>query len=142
MLRGNTMNQLKNFAKECVNHYATYANTDEFYSLDVSDLPDFILHEFAALIVAQHDYYGVEATGPDNKHWDKRMLPALTKYLANSTDPDAQIEFSNEWRDCVADYMTGHMQQLIDDALYDFNDERGYIREPSYYYGVPAHGPI
>jgi hypothetical protein len=140
MLRKNTMNQLKSFAQDCVNQYATYAKSDEFYSLDVSELPDFVLHEFAALIVAHHDYLGIEATGPDNKHWDKRMLPALTKYLADSTDKDAQIQFSNEWRDCVADYMTGKMQELIDDALYSFNDDHGCIREPNYYYGVRAHG--
>lgn len=136
------MNQLQNFANDCVNQYAHYDGCDELYSLDVSELPDFVKHEFAALIIGHDEAYGIEATGPDNKHWDNKMLPALTRYLANSTDKDEAIEFNNTWRDCVADYMTSYMQRLIDDALYEFNDDHGYIRPASYHYGVPAHGPI
>lgn len=125
--------ELNNFAQDCVNHYANYSKYDESYSLKVSDLPDFVQHEFAALIMSNDESYATEATGPDNPHWDNKMLPALTKYLANSTDKDASIEFNNIWRDCVADYMKGHMQKLIDSALYEFNDDHGYIRAASYY---------
>lgn len=136
------MTTLKGFAQDCVNQYAHYDNCDEFYSLEVSDLPDFVKHEFAALIMGDNEAWAAEATGPDNKYWDKKMLPALTRFLSNSTNKDEAIEFNNVWRDCVADYMTNHMQKLLDDALYNFNDEHGCIHEPSYYYGVPAHGPI
>jgi len=136
------MNQLERFARDCVNNYATFDNCDEFYSLEVTELPDFMQHEFAALIMAHKDYYAAEATGPDNKYWDSKMLPALNKYLSNSTDKDAQIEFNDVWRDCVTDYMTKEMQALIDDAIYDLNDDGGHIKPASYYYGVPAHGPI
>lgn len=136
------MNQLTRFAQECVSNYATYDVCDGFYNLYAFNLPDFVQHEFAALIMGDDEAYASEATGPDNKHWDNKMLPALTKYLANSTDRDAQIEFNNIWRDCVTDYMTAHMQEFIDDALFEFNDDLGYIRTPSYHYGVPAHGAI
>lgn len=136
------MNQLKSFARECVDHYATYRKCDEFYSLDVSALPDFVQHEFAALIIGSDEAYAIEASGPDNPHWDNKMLPTLTKYLANSTDKDCAIEFNNVWRNCIADYMTSKMQHLINDALSDFNSDNGYTRTPSYYYGVPSHGPI
>lgn len=133
---------LRSFAIECVNHYATFDKGDDFYSLDISELPDFVQHEFAALIIAQNEAYASEATGPDNKHWDKKMLPALTRYLANSTDQDEAIEFTNTWRDCVADYMIGVMQEQIDDAVDELNADFGYTRTPSEIYGVPAHGPI
>ncbi len=136
------MNQLNSFAYECVDHYGRFDKLDDFYSLSVSDLPDFVKHEFAALIIRSDEAYACEATGPDNKHWDNKMLPALTSYLANSTDKDEAIEFTSTWRDCVADYLTDKMQELIDDALNDFNSDNGYNHEPSYYYGVPAHGPI
>jgi hypothetical protein len=133
---------LNRFAKECVEHYATFTKCDQFYSLDVSQLPDFVKHEFAALIMGSNEAYACEATGPDNKHWDSKMLPALTRYLANSTDKDNAIEFNNVWRDCVADYMTATMQALINNVLNDFNSDNGYTHSPSYYYGVPTHGPI
>ncbi len=134
--------QLKSFTKECVDHYASFDKCDEFYCLDVDALPDFVKHEFAALIIGDDETWAHEASGPDNKHWDNKMLPALTRYLANSTDRDTAIEFNNVWRDCVVDYMACKMQELIDNALNDFNSDKGYARTPSYYYGVPSHGPI
>lgn len=127
------MNQFRRFIQDCVNLYAHYYKIDEQYSLKVSDLPDFVVHEFAALIMSDNESYAAEATGPDNPHWNNKMLPAMTKYLSNSTDKDTAIEFNNIWRDCVADYMKGHMQKLIDSALYEFNDDHGYIRAASYY---------
>lgn len=141
-IKGLIMNNLKRFASECVDHYATYNKFDEFYSLDVSDLPDFVKHEFASLIMSNDESYAHEATGPDNNHWDDKMLPALTKYLANSTDRDNAVEFTNVWRDCVADYMTQNMQKLIDDALCEFNNDRSYIRSVNYHYGIPTYGFI
>ncbi len=134
------MNQLKSFAQDCINHYAHYDSCDEFYSLEVSDLPDFVKHEFAAMIIASNEAYACEATGPDNKHWDKKMLPALTRYLANSTEKDEAIEFNNVWRDCVTDYLTDVMKKLIDAALYDFNNDNDYIKPLNYYYGESARG--
>ncbi len=109
--------QLHNFAIECVSHYAKYDPLDEFYSLDIHDLPDFVQHEFAAIIMTDDNAWACEATGPDNKHWESKMLPALTRYLKNSTDKDEAIEFNNVWRECVADYMSRRMQELIDDSI-------------------------
>jgi hypothetical protein len=111
--------QLKNFAKECVSHYAKYNRLDGFYSLNIYDLPDFVQNEFAAIIMCADNAWAVEATGPDNKHWETKMLPALTRYLKNSTDKDEAIEFNNIWRTCVTDYMNKKMQELVDDSITD-----------------------
>ena len=133
---------LRDFAKECVDHYATYDKCDDFYTLDVSELPDFVQHEFAALIIGNNEAYASEATGPDNKHWDSKMLPALTRYLKDSTDKDEAIEFNRIWRDCVTDYMSGVMQELIEDALNDYNSDHGCSHDMSWHTGIPSHGPI
>jgi hypothetical protein len=113
------ISQIKNFADECVSHYAKYDREDDFYSILIDDLPDFVQHEFAAMIMTSEDEWASEATGPDNKHWDTKMLPALTRYLKNSTDKDEAIEFNNVWRDCVTDYMTNRMQELLEYSLFD-----------------------
>ena len=136
------MNQLQSFAQYCVKYYAKRKDHYDEYALKVNEIPDFVKHEFASIIMSHDEAYAVEATGPDNKHWNKKMLPTLTKYLSNSADKDAAVEFNNTWRDCVADYMTAYMQRLINDALYEFNNEHGCIRPASYHYGVSAHGPI
>jgi hypothetical protein len=111
--------QLRSFTKECVKHYAKYDKMDGFYSLNINDLPDFLQHEFASIIMSDDNELASEATGPDNKHWETRMLPALTRYLKNSTDRDEAIEFENTWRDCVSDYMSERMQTLVDDLIPD-----------------------
>lgn len=112
-------NQLKRFAIECVSNYAEYDHFDGFYSLYVQDLPDFVQNEFAAMIMSDDNAYASEATGPDNKHWESKMLPALMRYLKNSTDQDEAIEFNNTWRDCVTDYMNKKMQELLNNSIPD-----------------------
>lgn len=109
--------QLQSFTTECILHYATFNKLEEFYNLHIYDLPDFVQNKFAAIIMSDNNAYASEATGPDNKHWESKMLPALTRYLENSTDKDEAIEFNNVWRDCVADYLKDHMQKLVDDSI-------------------------
>ena len=111
------INQVMSFAKECVSHYAIYNNVDNLYSLNIYDLPDFVQNEFAAVIMSDDNSWASEATGPDNKHWETKMLPALTRYLKNSTDKDEAIEFHTVWRECVTDYMNKKMQELVDDSI-------------------------
>lgn len=110
-------NPILDFAMTCADQYGTYDVYGEFYRLDVCDLPDFVRHEFASLIIANDESYGIEATGADNRNWDAKMLPALTRYLANSTNADEAIEFNNTWRDCVTDHLTNRMQEVLDNLL-------------------------
>lgn len=126
------MIKLTNFASKCVETYATYDEIDGFCSLSVQDLPDFIQNEFAGLIFQQEPFYATEAIGPDNDLWETKMLPALTQYLKDITDKDAEIIFTSTWRDCVTSYVHDHMQELIDDALQDYNDRHGYTRKVAY----------
>lgn len=136
------MKQAANFADECVSYYATYDNSDDFYSLEVDDLPDFVQQEFAALIMADESSYATEATGPDNEHWSDEMLPALLTHLKDSTDKEKAIEFTKVWRDCVTAYCKNKMQGLIDDALIDYNSDFGYTRSSNHNYGVPLNEPF
>ncbi len=136
------MNQVQSFARECVSHYAKYTEMDNFYSLDVQDLPDFIQNEFAAIIICDDNACACEATGPDNKHWESKMLPALTKYLKNSTDKDEAIEFNKIWRECVTSYIAPKMQEILDNCMSDFNSDHGYSFDSKKHYGIPAHGAL
>lgn len=129
--------QLRNFAQDCVSHYAKFNSSDGFYSLNIYDLPDFVQHEFAAMIMSDDNALASEATGPDNKHWESKMLPALTRYLKHSTNKDEAIEFKNIWRDCVADYMSNHIQELLDEAIHDYNDDEDCtVKNWNQHYGI------
>lgn len=120
------VNDVQSFAYDLVLNYATYDTLDEFYSLDVSDLPDFTRHEFAEKLISEEPDYANEATGADNDAYEKTMLPALLKFLRNTTDRDLEIEFTNAWRDGVTSYMTSKMQELINDALVEYNGSDGF----------------
>jgi hypothetical protein len=109
--------QARNFANECVSHYAGYDKRNHAYKLNVYDLPEFIQNEFASVIMSDDNAWAAEATGPDNRHWESKMLPALTRYLRNSTDKDEAIEFNRIWRECVTDYLHNKMQELVNDSL-------------------------
>lgn len=115
---------LYNFAKECVIFYSTYNNLDNSYYITLKDIPDFVRHEFASLIIAYDEDFAREACSPDNELWETKMLPALLKYLKNTTDKDQEIEFTNIWRDCIASYCEFKMQELIDEALCDYETSK------------------
>jgi len=102
-------NQIQSFVSDCLAYHGNC----------VDRLPDFVRHEFAALIMSQEEGYASEATGPDNPHWETKMLPALLRYLKNSTDIDEAIEFRDIWRDCVTDYVSPKMQRLLEDGDFD-----------------------
>jgi hypothetical protein len=116
-----TYNTICKFALDCVLDHAYYCNDQEQYTLEVSDLPDFKRHEFAALLMAYEPDFINEACGADNQHFDTKMVPALLNYLRNSTDKDAQIAFTETWRDCTTSYLANVMQEYIDNALVDYN---------------------
>lgn len=136
------MNKSQRFAKECVNVYGKYDESDDFYSLDAHDLPDFVQDEFASFIMADDESYAAEATGPDNTDWDLIMLPTLMRYLKNSTNREETIEFSKTWRNCITRYCINKIQELIDQELIEYNFDKGFAHSPSNYYGVPAHGAL
>jgi len=114
-------NKLRDFARDCVKHYAEF--DDGQYDLDVDVLPDFVLEEFASLIMSDPSYAS-EATGTDNAFYKTKMLPALLKLLKNSNDQDEKIEFINAWREGCREYNKTYLADLIKDALIYYNADQ------------------
>lgn len=122
-------NQIQSFTKSLVFHYASYSQTDNCYNLSVSDLPDFEIHKFAAILMMDDESYASESTGSDNDQFKKTLLPSLIRYMKDTTDRDEEIEFVKEWRDGVAKYFSPKMQELIDDeCVARFFDEKSESR--------------
>jgi hypothetical protein len=134
------INTIQSFARSLVITYSTF--DDEQSQLNIFDLPDFVQHEFASLIMSNDTSYASEATGPDNGLWESKMLPALSNYLKDSTNIENSITFNNVWRDCTTAYLYDYMQEIIDIELYDYNSDRGTNYSAEKVYGVPAHGYI
>lgn len=125
-----TMTNLSTYVSDLIFHYAKYNKMDDAYSLSVSDLPDFEVHKFAAVLMADDESYASESTGADNAQYTKTLMPTLIKYLQNTTDRDEEIEFVNAWRDGVANYFSEKMQELIDsqckERRHDEYEDAGY----------------
>lgn len=131
---------LRNFAYSCIRNYSTFDGDQ--YDLQVSDLPDFVQHEFAALIGEYDSCYAAEACSSDNKLWGSNMLPSLLRFLQNSTNQDLSIEFKNTWRDCVTSYMHNFMQELIDGQIDEYNNDQGCFLSHEKANGVDSHARI
>jgi hypothetical protein len=116
------------FAADLVSHYATYDRIGGYYQLNVFDLPDTDLHEFAQLYMRDPDLSS-EANGADNPAYDKYMLPALLRYMQNTSDRDNEIEFKHEWVKGVTSYFLKSMQEAIDEEcnkyLHSIRNEAG-----------------
>src|SRR5690242_8525045 len=91
--RSKAMNYIKirRLADQCVTTYSKFDPIDCQHTLSVYDLPDFVLAEFASLLLLSDAEISNESTGPDNPAYEKHMLPSLTKFLKNITDKDAEI---------------------------------------------------
>lgn len=107
---------LRGFAHNLVVHYAKFDKLSQCYTLSIDDIEDFDLHEFASIFMQSNDDCASEATGYDNPAYEKTMLPALLKYLQNTTNKDNEIEFNNAWRDGIASYFKSSMQELLDEC--------------------------
>lgn len=110
------------YARQLVRNYSNWDKLDNRYVLDVSDIPSFDLHKFAALFMQDHSLAN-ESCGSDNNSFEKRMLPSLIRLLSVSTNRDAQVDFARDWIDGVTSYFCKDMQSAIDDALALYNVE-------------------
>lgn len=114
-------NHLRNFARDCVKHYAAFE--DGQYCLEIDDLPDFVLEEFASLVMSD-EAFASESTGSDNPLYKTKMLPTLIKLLKNACDPDEKIEFIKAWREGCRDYNKLYLKDYINDALLFYNADQ------------------
>lgn len=117
----------KELARDIVYHYAKFDRCIKQYTIHYDDLNDFDQHKLAALIIGTDDSYASEATGPDNPAYDNKMLPALIRFLKNSTDRDEEIEFVKEWQDGITAYTKNRACELLDDACLDYNGDQGLL---------------
>ncbi len=125
----NYSKQTRILASELAHHYATFDTTIKQYIINLSDLADFDRHELAASMMSEDDSLSSEATGLDNPAYTEKMLPALLHFMQNSTDKDEEIEFAREWKEGVTSYFTNHMQELLDEYVYNMNDEQGFLHD-------------
>lgn len=113
--------KLKQFAKECVELHAVYNDDSQRYHIRVKDLPDFTQQEFASLILSHDRDRAYECTGPDNEKFNSQMLPALIRMLASPTSQYHQEEFATVWKESIASYHEGYMQEILDKACDEKN---------------------
>jgi hypothetical protein len=129
-MKTNTSNQL---ASMLVFHYSTYHSRSKSYLLNIKNIPEFELHELAALLIKEEPELAKEATSVDNPYYETIMLPALLKHMECSTNNALRNDFDEAWLDGITLYLEQTMQNLIDDQC----RERAFIqKESTNYYPV------
>ncbi len=114
------------FVDSLVHSYAKLDSLDKCFSIDIYDIPDFDLHELSALLISQDDSLANESTGADNPFYEKNMLPALIKYMSNTTNKEMESEFNKAWRDGISAYHNLIIVGLLDERLTEYNYDQGY----------------
>lgn len=116
-------------------HYSKYDSLSKRYILSVKSIPEFDLHELASLIINEDVELGKEATSCDNPYYEPMMLPALTRYLSNSTSATFRNDFNETWLEGITLYLERTMQNLIDDQCreraFRQNESRNYYPMPN-----------
>lgn len=115
-------------------HYSKYDSFSKRYVLDTKSIPEFDLHELAALIIKEDPELAKEATSVDNPHYETLMLPALLAHMECSTDKALRNDFDEAWLEGITLYLDRIIQNLIDDQC----KERSFRqRESKNYYPIP-----
>lgn len=114
------------FSDYLVYHYAKYNELDDRCELSLLDIPDFDLHEFTSLLMSENDSVAYEATGPDNIHYEKYMLPSLVKFLQNTMEKDNEKQFLTTWKEGTTKYFENTMEKLLANSLDVYNNDHGY----------------
>jgi hypothetical protein len=131
MAKMKTSKYLNQFANHLVFNYAKFDTLSDSYTISVNSIPDFDLHELAALIMSEDSDLAAEANGPDNKWYEFLMLPALLKHMQNSTDPELKRDFEIAWKQGILNYLERSMQELLneicEDHFYNVKTEAGLI---------------
>lgn len=117
-----TSKSITKFVDQLVFHYAKYDKHEECYFLDINDIAEFDLHKLSALIMSEDICYASEACGPDNNHFENSMLPALLKYLSNTSNKDNHDDFANTWKEGITSYFNNTMQELLEQRLEQYNE--------------------
>lgn len=113
-------------AEAIVSHYGKFDPHNKVQMLDIDDVSDFDLHELVAQMMHEDATIACEATGSDNPAYKTRMLPAMIRFMANSSSKDERIEFVHEWREGLAAYFRESISDLLNDCLHRRNCEESF----------------
>jgi hypothetical protein len=119
------MNKILNkFAYSLVSVYSKFKF--HTYTLDINDISEFDLNEFASLLIKNDPSLASEATGSDNPLWETKMLPALRKYLSRSDDKDEEREYLRVWTTSITSYFIPMIQEMLDAQLVEYSFDRKF----------------
>ena len=120
------MTTIARFIRELVRNYATYDKVDGFFDLTLSDLPDFIAHEFSSILMSNDPAIANESICMDNPYYENLMQPALIKYLSDTTNRNNEIAFNDAWKLGLVKYHSQWLEKFINDELVDYNSDYKY----------------
>lgn len=113
------------FVDDLIISYAKFDAWAEQYNIDTSELSILLQEQFASHIMKDNESFASEATGPDNKFYNQRMLPSLLNHMSKPYDKDTLIEFTSTWRNCVVSYCEESMSAILEERLSNYNSYRG-----------------
>jgi (2Fe-2S) ferredoxin len=123
-------NRTRSCADEIVNAHAKYDALVEEYCLDLDSIPDASKKTLAYHIFLDNPELLDNACSVENDAFNAIMVPSLMVFLKHKNEISTE-DFLNRWTKGVVEYVEKHMRTLINDSLYDYNEEiKNPTREP------------
>lgn len=100
---------------------AYWDDDSEQYVLFFDDLDDLNKEELSASLMIDDTDFAHEFTGADNDAFEGKMLPALIRFLQNTTDKEALHDFAEAWKEGCANYPRRSIEDLLERRLSEYN---------------------
>jgi hypothetical protein len=113
-------NDTRHHAKDIIHNYAEFDDISECYDLRLRDVPEYEIEKLSCLIYLDSPELAAEACGPDNDEFEKSMLPALIRFLDDTSNKDKQEDYLNAWKAGLTAYTKKIALNLLSDELESF----------------------
>jgi len=130
----NYSKSIRNFAYDLISHYAKLDALSGSYHYKLKDISDFDLNELVVLIMNENDDMAFDATSPNNPWYEKKMLPALKRHLLLAPDKNEEAQFIIEWREGILNFFLNDIEELLNNAISEYNEDQGCNRSRNSYY--------
>lgn len=121
MTYSKSVNQL---AYNIIAEYSVYDELSELYYFHTSDAPDALLDKLVCRIMIENNELANEAISVDNDCYLTEMLPALQRYLNDTTNLGNQMDYLTIWNHGIRQYFMPTMKQLFADQMDEYTCDK------------------
>lgn len=117
--------EVLSFANYLASEYKLYDKDLGYYEIYSKNIPDVLLDELYSLIIKEEPEWAHDAIF-EHEQYEKSFLPALIKYLSNSTDKSNVHDFLETMKSNIRFYMDDLVNEILQQSLQDIMEDSSW----------------